>query len=313
MISVIITSFKEPNTISKCIKCIADRRYSGIPKDFEIIQVSPDKETLQEGQKIADKLKLNSKEYRQIIDPKKGKPYALKMALNNVRGDIIILTDGDTYFDKNAVKELLKPFVNPKIGGVSGRPVSKDKKDNQMGYYSHLLTDSAHHRRSTVLKKVESRDYYVSDDSFFPMSGYIMAIRNVKFTIPEDVLSDDAYISYMLRNKDYEIAYNPDARCFVKFPTTLKDYYKQKVRSIGGYIQLEKYDVFEKDKQSRSFLIELKYFFYVFRYSKNFKEFIWSLMLFPIRLWTWIMILWERVILKKGMPQGGWERIESTK
>ena len=313
MISVIITSFKEPKTIGKCIKCIADRKYSGIPKDFEIIQVSPDKETLQEGQKMAENLKLNSKEYRQIIDPKKGKPYALKMALKNVKGDIVILTDGDTYFDKNSVKELLRPLKDRNVGGVSGRPVSKDERNNQMGYYGHLLADSAHHRRSTVLNKVKGKNYYVSNDKFFPMSGYIMVIRNVKFNIPEDVLSDDAYISYMLRNKDYEIAYTPNARCFVKFPTTLKEYYKQKVRSMGGYIQLEKYDIFQKDKQSRSFFIELNYIFYVFKYSENFKEFIWSLLLFPIRLWTWVRIFWERGILKKGMPKGGWERIESTK
>jgi cellulose synthase/poly-beta-1,6-N-acetylglucosamine synthase-like glycosyltransferase len=313
MISVIITSFKEPKTIGKCIKCIADRKYSGIPKDFEIIQVSPDRETLEAGRKMANRLNLSPKEYRQIVDPKKGKPYALKMALNAVKGDIVILTDGDTYFGKNAVKELLRPFEDMDIGGVSGRPVSRDERDNQMGYYGHLLADSGHHRRSTVLEKVESKKYYISNDNFFPMSGYIMAIRNIKFDIPEDVLSDDAYISYMLRNSGYEIAYTPKARCYVKFPTTLKDYYKQKVRSIGGYVQLERYGIFQKDKQSRSFLIELNYFFYVFKYSETFREFIWSFLLFPIRLWTWIRIFWERTILKKGMPKGGWERIESTK
>jgi glycosyltransferase involved in cell wall biosynthesis len=42
MISVVITSLKEPKTIGKCIKCIADRKYSGITAPFEIIQVSPD-------------------------------------------------------------------------------------------------------------------------------------------------------------------------------------------------------------------------------------------------------------------------------
>jgi cellulose synthase/poly-beta-1,6-N-acetylglucosamine synthase-like glycosyltransferase len=41
--------------------------------------------------------------------------------------------------------------------------------------------------------------------------------------------SDDGYISYQLRNEGYEIAYAQKAECFVKYPTTLKDYYKQKV------------------------------------------------------------------------------------
>jgi len=71
--------------------------------------------------------------------------------------------------------------------------------------------------------------------------------------------------------------------------------------------------VFQRDKQSRSFWIELTYAFFVLKYASNVKEFFWSILLFPVRLITWIRIFWERDILKKGMPKDGWERIESTK
>ena len=313
MISVIITSFKEPKTIGKCIKCIADRKYSGIDKPFEIIQVSPDELTLKAGRKAANELKLSKQEYRHVIDPHQGKPTALKLALEKAKGDIIILTDGDTFFDKDAVAQIILPFENENVGGVSGRPVSQDDRNSIMGYWGHLLSDSADHRRSHTMIQMENTDYYVSDKTFFPMSGYIMAIRNIKMNIPKNVLSDDAYISYFLRNKGYQIAYAPKAQCFVKYPTNLKDYFKQKVRSLGGFSQLKRFQVFEKDKQSRSFGIELSYAFYVLKYAKNFKEFIWSLCLFPIRLITWIRIFWERMILRKDMGKTGWERIESTK
>jgi len=312
MISVIIASWKEPKTIGKCIKCIADGEYSGIPKDFEILQVSPDKETLEAGKKAAKELNLSSSQYIQLIDPIKGKPFALKMAMKKVKGDIIIWTDGDTYFGEGSVGALVKPFDNPKVGGISGRPISMDRKDNVFGYWGHLLSSSADHRRRNTME--ETKDgYYLSKDKFFPMSGYIMATRNIDLKIPSDVLSDDAYISYELRNKGYEIGYTQDATCYVKYPTSLRDYYKQKVRSLGGFIQLERMGVFQRDKQSRSFFIELGYAFYALGYAKNIKEFFWSCLLFPVRLWTWIRIFWERRILKKGMPKDGWERIESTK
>jgi cellulose synthase/poly-beta-1,6-N-acetylglucosamine synthase-like glycosyltransferase len=312
MISVIITSFKEPKTIGKCIKCIGDRKYSGIPDSFEILQVSPDKDTLEAGRKAAEELSLSKDEYRQIVDPKKGKPFALKMALNQARGDILILTDGDTFFEKDAVKELLEPFKDRKVGGVSGRPVSRDSRTNQMGYYGHLLSDSAHHRRSTVMEKVPNTRYFVSNERFFPMSGYIMAIRKTEFDIPRDVLSDDAYISYVLRNKGYEIGYAPEAKCFVKYPTSLGDYFKQKVRSIGGFIQLESFGIFRRDKQSRSFIIELKYLLFVFKYATTLREFFWSILFVPIRFWTWIRIFWERRVLNKDFTKT-WVRVESTK
>ena len=312
MISVIITSFKEHKTIGRCISCIAGRKYSGITSPFEIIQVSPDELTLKAGKKEAHKLGLNKKEYIQLKDPHKGKPYALKMAISKAKGDILILTDGDTFFGKDAVKELIRPFENETVGGVSGRPVSQDEKDNVFGYWGHLLSDSADHRRkSTMIKK--NTDYYVSSKKFFPMSGYIMAMRKMDIKIPRNVLSDDAFISYSIRNEGFEIAYAPNARCFVKYPTNLNDYYKQKVRSLGGFKQLKEFGVMQRDRQSRSFLIELGYAFYVLRYAKSLKQFIWSLSLFPIRLLTWIKIFWERVILKRDMPKDGWKRIESTK
>lgn len=312
MISIIITSWKEPNTIGKCIKCIADKKYSGLKDDFEIIQLSPDKETLDAGMYIAKKLGLNNKEFIQIQDPREGKPSALKLAFKKAKGDIWILTDGDTYFEKNAVKYLLEPFKNKKVGGVSGRPVAINSRNHMMGYWGHLLSDAAHHRRITTMNKREY-NYYLSNQEFFPMSGYIMAVRNFNFDIPTNVLSDDAYLSYSIRNMGMEIAYAPLAKCYVKYANNLNDYYKQKVRSLGGFIQLKEFGIFKKDKQSRSFFIELKYASFVLKYAENPKEFLWSLTLFPIRLITWVKIFWERVILKKDMPKTGWERIQSTK
>jgi glycosyltransferase involved in cell wall biosynthesis len=76
MISVIIASFKEPKTIGRCISSIVNRKYSGIPTSFEIIQVSPDEETLNAGKKEAKKLitdedfknQLGEKAYKRVIE-----------------------------------------------------------------------------------------------------------------------------------------------------------------------------------------------------------------------------------------------------
>jgi len=310
MLTVVIISYKEPKTIAKAIRCIADPKYSGIPKNFEVIQVSPDKETLLLGEAEAKKLKLGKK-YIQIKDPKKGKPFALNLAIKKARGDIILQTDGDAYFGKGAVKTLLIPFKNPIIGGCTGHPVPINTRNNFFGYIAHLLTDSGDHRRKSQSKLADG--YYISGKNFFPMSGYILCTRKIFKTIPNDVLADDAYISYLIRNKGYEIAYTQNAKVYVKFPTNFKDYFKQKVRSIGGYLQLNKYCILKRDKQSRNFFIELKYALYVLTYPKKPIEFLWSLLLFPVRLITWIKILYNVVFNKQKMPKTGWERIESTK
>ena len=139
-----------------------------------------------------------------------------------------------------------------------------------------------------------------------------MAIRNDDFKIPQDVLSDDAYISYIVTNNGKKIAYAPKAKAFVKYPTNLNDYYKQKVRSLGGYLQLEKYGVVKKQKKARTFRDELAYFWFPFSYAKNVKELFWSILLFPIRFITWIKIFFDRKVFKKDFEKS-WTRIESTK
>ncbi len=294
MISVIITSYKEPNTIAKAIASVAS-------KDHEIIQISPDRETLDAGLKEGKRLKLE-KNFVQIKDPCKGKPHALNLAFKKAKGEILVLTDGDVFFDKGAVSKLTDPFKNNDVGGVSGRPVSRDSKDNMMGYFGHLLSDAAHHKREFCQKR----------NLFFPMSGYIMAVRNYGFELPEDVLSDDAYISYVVENKNKKIAYVKDARAFVKYPTNLNDYYKQKVRSLGGYTQLEGYGVVKKEKRTRTLGDELSYFWFPFSYASNIKEFFWSILLFPIRFFTWVRIFFDRKVFKKNFEKS-WTRVESTK
>ncbi len=301
MISIIITSYKEPKTISRAIKSLAIKSYSSLQKEFEIIQVSPDKATLKVGEKTAQEISL--KNYIQIKDPCKGKPYALNMAFKKAKGNIIILTDGDVYFNKNAVKYLIQPFSDPKTGGVSGRPVAKcPPKNKHMGYIGHLLADAAHHKRINSIKK----------DEFFPMSGYIMAIKKTNINIPQDILSDDAYISYKLSENGYKIQYTPKAQAFIKYPNNLKDFFKQKVRSHGGYKQLQNLNIMPIDKKTRTFTDELKYFWFPINYARNLKELIWSLTLYPIRLITWIKIIWTQKILQKDY-QKIWVRVDSTK
>jgi poly-beta-1,6-N-acetyl-D-glucosamine synthase len=301
MLSVIIVSYKEARTIGKAIKCIAEQEYSGIPQNYEIIQISPDEETLNAGMEMAKSLNILQK-FIQIVDPCEGKPHALNLAFKKAKGDILILTDGDVYFDKNAVKELIAPFKDKTVGGVSGRPISIDKKDTMMGYYGNLLSDAAHHKRTSIVKKGQ----------FFPMSGYIMAIRNFNLKLPKDVLSDDAYISYEIANKAHLISYAPKAKACISYPKHLNDYYKQKTRSLGGYIQLEQFGVVKKGKKTRTLKDEIAYFWFPFKYAKTFREFFWSKMLFPVRIITWMKIFFERRILKKDFKKT-WIRIESTK
>ncbi|RMD76784.1 glycosyltransferase [Candidatus Dojkabacteria bacterium] len=314
MVSIIITAWKEEKTIAKALYSFLDDDYVRSELPFEIIIVAPDEETRNAAKYAALEIGIGSK-LKLLKDEALGKPSALNLALEKSNGDVLIFSDGDVFVEKNAVSELLKILKDESVGIVSGRPVSIDPKTNFMGYMGHLLSDAAHHKRSKVLiNHFEGEDKSISQkNDFFPVSGYLYALRRsdeIKF--PSDCLVDDAYISYLVFNKGLKVAYQPRAVVYVKYPKTLSDYFRQKKRSTGGYLQLWEYGIIKPETKSRTFFKELEYFWFPIKYAKNLKELLWSLLIYPLRLSLWIAIIWERKIIKKEFSKT-WTRVETTK
>lgn len=312
-LTVIITAYKEEATIKKAIDAICDPALSGYDKTFQLITVIPDSETNLAAKQAISKYK--NVKWLKLIDPLKGKPAALNLALRSAKGKVLILTDGDVHFGRNTIKMLFLAFQNPKVMGATGRPVSINNRGSFFGYISHLLADAAHHKRLTTLKGIKSgrsRVFVGSKSNFFVLSGYALAMRNFQLQLPEDTLVDDAYLSYALLSKGGKLEYVPDAKVFVSYPTNLKDWYKQKLRAVGGYVQLWKYNIINKDTKVRNFWKELGYFWFPIKYAKNIREFGWSLLLYPLRLVMWLVIFYQQKIRRRSFDEI-WVRIESTK
>ncbi len=295
MISIVITSFKEPLLVKRAIHSILENK---IKEKYELIVAAPDKET-------ADVVKEFSKKNKQIVyfkDPGKGKSFALNMLFKTLKGDIWIFTDGDVYLDKNSISEIISYFKDSKVGCVTGRPVATNDKKTMLGYWAHLLCDAGAHNIRTDLDK---------KGKFIEGTGYLFAFRNnITKNIPLNV-AEDTIIPYLAMKKGYKVRYAPKAKVFVKGPTTLKDFVKQKIRTAKAHETLEDYaPFFPKVKSFKNEVTQGPKL--ALEYPKNFKEFIWTLMLFPIRLYIWLNVKWDDKISKKRYGDG-WERIESSK
>ena len=294
MISIIINSFKEPHLIGKAIESILK---NNIKEKYELIIAAPDKET-------ASVIKNYAKKHKQIKylkDEGKGKVNALNLIFKIARGKIIILTDGDVYVSDNSIQEILNEFEDESVGCVSGHPISTNNKNTMLGYFSHLLFDAGAHN----IRKL--RD---GKNQFLECSGYLFAFRNgVIKELPTDVAEDSITPYYFWKN-DYKIRYAENALVYVKNPNSLKDFIKQRKRTIGSHAKLKKYAPdFPKVK---SFFNEIRYgLIWALSYPTNLKEFIWTLLLFPIRFYTWFIYYTEHLF--KREYQDKWERIESTK
>lgn len=291
MISIIITSYKEPRTIGKAIEQVIKNNL----KDYEILVTAPDNETLNEAGKYSKKYKF----IRLIKDFGKGKPAALNLAVSKAKGEILILTDGDVYISQDSLDYLLKPFEDETIGAVSGKPVSINPKNNLLGFWAYVLTKVADERRLKALK-LKKR---------FFCSGYLFAIRKRLFPVlPSNLLSEDGFISNEVYKKSHKIGYSENSEVYVKYPTNFKDWIIQKKRSAGGYNQIKKITGIEM----RSFKKESLGVFDLFKFVSGFKEFFWLIALFLARIYLWIVI-YKDINIKKNSDKKIWKRVESTK
>ena len=170
-----------------------------------------------------------------------------------------------------------------------------------LGYCSHLLVDAGAHN---IRKKL------YREKKFLECSGYLFAFRNKIKNIPTDV-AEDSYIPYILWKEGYHIAYAEQAKVYVKYPSTIKEFIKQKTRTVKSHIKLKYY---APDFPSvKSFWNEVYFGVrWAVQYPENPREILWTLLLFPVRLYIWWRAFLETTITRKRYADA-WERIESTK
>lgn len=291
-ISLLITAWKEPVSVGRNLETVLKNKL-----DLEIVVVAPDSETRKAAQVIFET--NNFTNFQIFTDPQSGKPNAINLALEKIKSDWLICTDGDIVLYPDSIHILVNQIkrIKSNYGAISARPISIDSKDNFWGYIGNLLADSADVKRS------QSDNYFVS--------GYLCAYNKSKIKpLPADTLVDDAQFSIQVLKQNLDIEYIPKSLVGVKYPTNLSDWLIQKRRSAGGYRELSgEIKNLSLQPTQRSFYNELEFIFYPFQYAKNFQQLVFSLGLYPLRLLLWILIFKDGV----WKPAKPWQRVESTK
>ncbi|MBS3095215.1 glycosyltransferase [Candidatus Woesearchaeota archaeon] len=295
MLSIVISAYKEPG-ISKAIESILSQK---INESYELIIIAPDKET----EKIVKSFQKQNKSIIYFKDQGKGKVNGLNEVFPACKGRVIILTDGDVYLGENSINSIINAFKDKSIGCISGRPVTLNQRTTMLGYWSHLLYDAAHKVRYGLS----------SNGKFLEASGYLFAFLNdgtIK-TLPPDV-AEDSITPYYFYKKGYSIGYVPEAKVYVKNPTNTKDFIKQRKRTNASHSKLSYYA--SDMPRVKTFWNEIRIgTFFALGYPMTFKEFVWTLALFFIRLYAWLSMFLDSITPKKTVYRDDWERIESTK
>ena len=298
MITVIVTSYKEPKATVHAVKTILKQKIS---EKFKVVVSDPFPEVEEFLRK-----EIKDKRVQFFLDPGMGKAYALNLIFQKFgsknKNDLMIFTDGDVFLAEGAMNEIIETFKDREIGGITGRPFSTNSRETKYGYWSKLLYSGI----DMVRNKIHE------ERAFFQCSGYLFAIRNgIIGEIPIDV-PEDCIIPYLIWKEGYKIAYVSTAAVNVKYPDNWKDWVNQRVRTIKAHENISK--LYPDMPRTKSFLNEIKQgLVFSLLFPNNMKEFLWTLQLFLARVYVYRKSFNE--IKNKKVFSDGWRETEihSTK
>ncbi len=142
VVSVIIPTYCEEETIEGCLKSVTNQQFDGKIESIVVDSHSSDK-TRQVAQKTADK----------VIDlNQRGVGKARNAGARVAHGEFLLFLDGDTYLETNFVSEMCQAFQDPHVVCVSGilrtleqlKPLDRLFAVSHYGFTNKLADVSAH-------------------------------------------------------------------------------------------------------------------------------------------------------------------------
>lgn len=162
---------------------------------------------------------------------REGKPSTLNTLVKMATGEILVFTDARQRLHKDAIKELVKNFSDPKVGSVSGE-LHFEGESNQAGRGVGLYW-----RYEKFIRKSESKM-----GSMLGATGALYAIRRELFPVlPKDLILDDVYVPMQTVQKGYRAIFDKKAKIYDRFSKGAKDEFLRKTRTLAGNFQLFTY------------------------------------------------------------------------
>lgn len=182
---------------------------------------------------------------------RRGKMAAIKRAMDYVTGTITVFTDGNTFLNPEAIKQLVKHYQNPKVGAVAGeKRIRVDRTAD-----ASAAGEGFYWKYESKLKQLDYALY-----SNVGAAGELFSIRTALYpTVETDTIIDDHMIAMRIAEKGFVIGYEPRAYATETASENTKEELKRKIRIAAGGIQ----SIFRLPKAANPFYYPLLTFQYI--------------------------------------------------
>ena len=221
-VSLIIAAYNEAGVIEEKLKNTLSLDYP--PDRLEII-VASDGST--DGTDEIVK-RYAERGVRLLALPRGGKIPALNTASSQAKGEILVFSDANSMYAPDALRALVRPFADPKVGGVAGNQCYLPADKQSLGGIGEQL----YWNFDQYLKEIASRA-----GNAISATGSMYAIRRSLFEPIPTGVTDDFMISTNVIKKGYRLVYALDARTYEPVSSDTGMEFKRKVRVITQGLQ----------------------------------------------------------------------------
>ncbi|WP_327593888.1 bifunctional polysaccharide deacetylase/glycosyltransferase family 2 protein [Streptomyces chartreusis] len=225
-VSVIVPAYNEKECIANTLESLARSTH---PIEIIVVDDGSTDGTSEIARTAARELGMTN--VRVIRQENAGKPAALNNGVRSASHDIVVMMDGDTVFEPDAVRQLVQPFADPAVGAVAGN-AKVGNRDTVIGAWQHI---------EYVMGFNLDRRMYDLLRCMPTIPGAIGAFRREAVLevggMSEDTLAEDTDITIAMHRAGWRVVYQEHARAWTEAPGSLKQLWSQRYRWSYGTMQ----------------------------------------------------------------------------
>jgi cellulose synthase/poly-beta-1,6-N-acetylglucosamine synthase-like glycosyltransferase/peptidoglycan/xylan/chitin deacetylase (PgdA/CDA1 family) len=222
-VSVIVPAYNEAANIAATVRSLVDNDYP----ELEVIVV--DDGSTDGTAEIVHRLGLPG--VRVIRQPNAGKPAALNTGIAHAAYDLLVLVDGDTVFEPDAIGRLIQPFRDRSVGAVSGN-TKVANRTGLLGRWQHI--------EYVIGFNLDRRLFDVAR-CMPTVPGAIGAFRRQALMdvggVSAATLAEDTDLTMAVIRAGWRVVYEETAVAWTEAPATLRQLWRQRYRWCYGTLQ----------------------------------------------------------------------------
>ena len=220
---VVVPAYNEGVGIERAVRSLAASDYP----EFEVVVV--DDGSTDNTADIVEQLALER--VRLLRKPNGGKPSALNAGIDASSAPVVVMVDGDTVFEPEALRRLVQPLGDPTVGAVSGNTKVGNRR-GLLGRWQHIEYVTGFN--------LDRRMYEVLQCTP-TVPGAIGAFRRDALVevggVSGETLAEDTDLTLAIGRTGRRVLYAEDARAWTEAPSSLGDLWRQRYRWSYGTMQ----------------------------------------------------------------------------